>query len=327
MTNDELVDRARAILFPNDDTTHECGAEELGQLVNLLMPADLSAQRIGSLIKTMEQATDDVHEMVERIRCVQDNSSCCGEYTDEQTETLACAATEIANSWQLNNILVQLPRALAHIVELNNENDRLRTGNAIEGDYVMSTEPHPDETVNVTLTDEGNKVAILYALGKGADVLPNAAWWSRFDHVPEAVRIGVIPCALKVTALQALPHGDTRVHVALPAALGGGLGSLPIKHVQCALLYPVRSVTVPSHRGASYVNVNLDDGRVLRAYATEERARQAALTAGHLFGWCMHIMPGHERFRWCVGTKSDLQCAGVTAALGAMPPGMYEAER
>jgi hypothetical protein len=94
----------------------------------------------------------------------------------------------------------------------------------------------------------------------------------------------VIPCALKVTALQALPHGDTRVHVALPAALGGGLGSLPIKHVQCALLYPVRSVTVPSHRGASYVNVNLDDGRVLRAYATEERARQAALTAGHLFG-------------------------------------------
>ena len=82
----------------------------------------------------MNNQTDKLLGLTERVRAIQDNSSMCGEYTDEQTEELAQLAV------QLTDIAYSAMRSLTH------ECDRLRDGpkSMIESDYVYYNDPLKD---------------------------------------------------------------------------------------------------------------------------------------------------------------------------------------
>lgn len=72
-----------------------------------------------------------LRELTERVRVIQDNSSDCGEYTDEQLEELSTLAVRLAD--HVDNAMESLIR----------ECDRLRDGprSMVEGDYVYYENP------------------------------------------------------------------------------------------------------------------------------------------------------------------------------------------
>lgn len=104
-------------------------------------PFSAKEERLPELTTELLSDVEALRGRIEAIRDKTDKSSFCGEYTDEQAQELATAGVELAECRALHHVLVRIPQLLEQAAALTRENDRLRTGMMIEGDYVMSDEP------------------------------------------------------------------------------------------------------------------------------------------------------------------------------------------
>lgn len=94
-------------------------------------------------------------ELLVRVDSIRNNSSDCGEYTDEQTEELANLCTQLVDSF--NHI----------VISLENECDRLRDGETsmVEGDYIyyrdgtVLSRPHMKTELRIITVDGEGKRA------------------------------------------------------------------------------------------------------------------------------------------------------------------------
>jgi hypothetical protein len=96
--------------------------------------------------------SESFKELLTRVDCIRDNSSVCGEYTDEQAHELAGLCTQLVDTF--NHV----------VISLENECDRLRDGprSMVEGDYIY----YRDSSV-VPLTTTETRVCIQSLDGEG----------------------------------------------------------------------------------------------------------------------------------------------------------------
>lgn len=143
-------------------------------------------------------------ELLARVDSIRNNSSDCGEYTDEQTEELANLCTQLVDSF--NHI----------VISLENECDRLRDGETsmVEGDYIY----YRDGTV---LSRPHMKVE----RGRVGGCMPRVMWESseeaaaRRDQQKQAVLLWTQAAALDFVASLI----DVMRTAGFGVALGGSL--------------------------------------------------------------------------------------------------------